>query len=150
MPPSRWGVARLQLAARDPDWESVGQRHGTERGYLVHIDELPTQATGGLTSWNYTWYLLLYQWLNTLRPRQNDCYFPDDISKCIFLNENVWNLNMISMKFVPEGGINNILAFVQIMAWRHPGDKQLSEPMVVSLLMHICVTCSQWVNARVW
>ena len=27
--------------------------------------------------------------VNTLRPRQNDHHFPDDISKCIFLNENV-------------------------------------------------------------
>ena len=27
--------------------------------------------------------------LNTLRPRQNGHHFPDDIFKCIFLNENV-------------------------------------------------------------
>ena len=27
-------------------------------------------------------------WLNTLRPRQNGRHFPDDIIKCIFLNEN--------------------------------------------------------------
>ena len=26
---------------------------------------------------------------NTLRPRQNGQHFPDDIFKCIFLNENV-------------------------------------------------------------
>ena len=26
---------------------------------------------------------------NTLRPRQDGCHFPDDIFKCIFLNENV-------------------------------------------------------------
>ena len=32
------------------------------------------------------------------------------------------------------------------MAWRRPGDKPLSEPMMVSLLMHICVTRPQWVN----
>ena len=29
---------------------------------------------------------------NTLRPRQNGCHFPDNIFKCIFLNENVWIL----------------------------------------------------------
>ena len=34
----------------------------------------------------------------------------------------------------------------QIMAWRRPGDKPLSEPMVVSLLMHICITRPQWVT----
>ena len=27
--------------------------------------------------------------LNTLRPRQNGRHFPDDVFKCIFLNENV-------------------------------------------------------------
>ena len=43
----------------------------------------------------------------------------------------------ISLKFVPKGPINNIPALVQIMALRRPGDKSLSEPMMVSLLMHI-------------
>ena len=28
-------------------------------------------------------------WLNTLRPRQDGRHFPDDIFKCVFLNENV-------------------------------------------------------------
>ena len=32
------------------------------------------------------------------------------------------------------------------MAWRRSGDKPLSEPMMVSLLTHICVTRPQWVN----
>ena len=35
-----------------------------------------------------------------------------------------------------RGPINNIKALVQIMAWRRPGDKPLSEPMLVSLLTH--------------
>ena len=35
------------------------------------------------------------------------------------------------MKFVPNVLINNILALVQIMAWRQPDDKPLSEPMMV-------------------
>ena len=50
--------------------------------------------------------------LNTLMPRQNGCHFADDISKCIFLNENVWIPIKISLKFVPEGPINNIPALV--------------------------------------
>ena len=49
------------------------------------------------------------------------------------------------MKFVPKGPINNIPALVQIMAWRRPGDKPLSEPMMVSLPTYICVTRPQWV-----
>ena len=32
------------------------------------------------------------------------------------------------------------------MTWRRPGAKPLSEPMMFSLLMHTCVTRSQWVN----
>ena len=32
------------------------------------------------------------------------------------------------------------------MDWRRPGDKPLSEPMMVTLLTHICVTRPQWVN----
>ena len=32
------------------------------------------------------------------------------------------------------------------MAWHRPGDKPLSELMVVNLLSHVCVTQPQWVN----
>ena len=87
------------------------------------------------------------QWVNTLRPRQDGRYFADDVLKCIFLNENVWISLKIPLKFVPRGPINNIPALVQIMAWRRPGDKPLSEPMMISLLTHICVTRPQWVNS---
>ena len=76
---------------------------------------------------------------NTLRPRQNGPHFPDDIFKWIFLNENVWIPIEISLKFLPKGPINNIPALVQIMAWRRPDDKPLSETMMVSSPTHICV-----------
>ena len=68
---------------------------------------------------------------NTLRPRQNSRHFTDDILACIFLNENVWIPIRISLKFVPKSPMNNIPALVQIMAWRRPGDKLLSEPMLL-------------------
>ena len=42
--------------------------------------------------------------------------------------------------------VNNIPALVQIMARRHPGDKPLSEPMMVNLLTHLRVTRPQWVK----
>ena len=83
---------------------------------------------------------------NTLRPRPNGRHFPDDIFKWIFLNENECISIKISLKLVPRGPISNIPALVQIMAWRRSGDKPLSEPMVVSLLTHKCVTRPQWVN----
>ena len=93
----------------------------------------------------------LPQWVNTLRPRQNRCHFADDIFKSIFLNENARISLKISLKFVPKVGINNTPALVQIMASRRPGDKPLSEPMMVILLTHICFTRPQWVKwAILW
>ena len=52
-------------------------------------------------------------------------------------------MKMFSLKFVPKGTINKIPVLVQIMAWRRPSDKPLSESMVVSLLMYICITWPQ-------
>ena len=83
---------------------------------------------------------------NTLRPTQNGRHFADDTFNRIVVNENVTISIKFSLKFVPKGQINNISALVQIMAWRRPGDKPLSEPVMVSLLTHICVTRPQWVN----
>ena len=88
-------------------------------------------------------YCWLFPCINTLRPRQNGCQFPKYIFKWIFLNENAWNSINISLKFVPRGPINYIPTLVQVMAWRRSGDKPLSEPMMVRLPTHICVTRSQ-------
>ena len=85
----------------------------------------------------------------TLRPRQDGWHFADDIFKCVFLNEYTWIAINISLKFVPKGPINNIPSLVLIMAWRRPGDKPLSEPMMVSLLMHICITQPQWIKSNI-
>ena len=87
--------------------------------------------------------------LNALRPRRNEQHFSDDIFKRIFFNENARISIKISLKFVPDGLINNIPALVQIMAWHRPGDKPLSEPMMVSLRTHIRVTRPQWVD-QLW
>ena len=84
--------------------------------------------------------------VNTLRPRQNGRHFTNDTFKRIFLNGNVRISIKISLKFVPKGPINNNPALVHIMAWRRSGDKPLSEPMMVNLLTHLCVTRPQWVN----
>ena len=65
--------------------------------------------------------------------------FADDIFNAFFLNKNV----IISIKIseiCSKGLVNNVQALVQIMAWRRPGDKPLSEPMKVCLLTHACVT----------
>ena len=85
-------------------------------------------------------------YVNTLRPRQNGRHFPDGTIRRIFLSENVLTSLQNPVKCVSTVRINNKPALVQIMAWRRPGDKPLSEPMMVNLLTHICVTRPQWVN----
>ena len=84
--------------------------------------------------------------VNTLRPRQNGRRFPDDNFKCILLNEKIQISITISLKSVSKDLINIIPALVQIIAWRHPGDKPLSELMIACLLTHICVTRPHWVR----
>ena len=42
----------------------------------------------------------------------NDHFFADDIFRCIFMNEKFRILIKISMKFVPNGPINNNPALV--------------------------------------
>ena len=85
-------------------------------------------------------------YINSLRAWQNGCHFADDTFKSIFLTENFIVVIKISLKFVLKGPINNIPALVQIMACRRPGNKPLSEPMMIRLSMYICVIRPQWVK----
>ena len=103
------------------------------------------QGYCNLSTWSI-YRTFRYLMFNTLKLRQNGRRFADDTFKCTFLNENVRISIKISLKFVPNGPINNNPALVQIMAWRQSGDKPLSKPMMASLLTHICVTQPQWVN----
>ena len=120
---------------------SIGDKAGhstTEssqrNGCLLHTesDLPPCQPSWGPL------YLYSTTPLKTLRPRQNRRRFADDTFKPIFSNDNARISTKISLKFVPEGPINNIPALSP------SGDKPLSEPMMVSLLTHIYVTRPQW------
>ena len=102
----------------------------------THIDGLMQKRRKGYVSC-----------INSLWPSQNGRHFADDTFKRIFMNENMKFRLTFHLRFVPKGVINNIPALVQIMAWRRPGDKPLSEPMMVNLLTHICVTRPQWVKS---
>ena len=44
-------------------------------------------------------------------------------SKDISLTEYFWISNMISLKYVPQGPIDNMTALDQIMVWHRTGDK---------------------------
>ena len=90
----------------------------------------------------------IFKHFNTLGLGQKWPPFSKDIFKCISLNENIWISIEISLKLVPRGPVNNIPALVQIMAWRRPGDKPLSEPMMFNLLIHTCITRPQWVKLK--
>ena len=129
-------------------WFLAAPSHHLIRCWLL-ISEVPwqtpiTQRVSKLLSCMIVWI----SYFNSLRPRQNGRHFADDIFECIFSNENVWISLEISLKFVPEVRIDNIPALVQIIALRRPGDKPLSESMMVSLLTHICVNRPQWVKNK--
>ena len=63
-----------------------------------------------------------------------------------FLDWKCVNFIKISLKFVPKGLLNDIPVLIQKMARHQPGDNLLSDPMVITLQKHICVTWPQWVN----
>ena len=90
------------------------------------------------------------------RPRCKLTHRSRDKMAAIFLttfpNAFLWKKSFVfiiklSLRFIRKCPINNIPALVQIMAWRRPGDKLLSEPMMVSLLTHICVTRPRCINS---
>ena len=134
-----------EIAAR---WISLNTFH--DKPTLVQVMAWSRKATSHYLSQCWLSFISPYgvtrpQLLNTLRPRQNGRHFQDDSFKCFFLNGNVWISIEVSLKFVPNGPINNIPALVQIMAWRWPGVKPLSESMMVGSPTHTCVTRPQWV-----
>ena len=109
-------------------------------------NKAPVMRTAVVVAHTYKQSWSPHNTLNTLRPRQDGRYFADDIFKCIFFNENGCILIKFSLKYVRKGSIDNNLPLVQIMAWRRSGDKPLSEPVMIILPTHICVTRPQWVN----
>ena len=58
----------------------------------------------------------------------------------------IYKFQLIFTEVCSQGPTNNIPASVQIMAWRRSGDKPLTEPMMIGLVTHICVTRPQWVK----
>ena len=65
----------------------------------------------------------------------------DAISLTIFSSAYSWMKRFeFWLKFHWSGPINNIPALVQIMAWCHPGNKPLSEPMMWLIYWCICAS----------
>ena len=83
-------------------------------------------------------------------PRQNGHHFADNIFKCIFVNENFYILNKISLKFVPKGPMDDP-ALVKIMAWHQIGDKPLSGPCWPNYLTYIwALGGDELINKIIW
>ena len=82
--------------------------------------------------------------INTMRPIQNSAIF-----QTTFWNEwTCMNCDNYFTEFCFWGQFNNIPALVQIITWRRPDIKPLSETMMVPLLTHIYVTRSQSANTK--
>ena len=110
--------------------------------WTTQILRLMAGTASKVSSWRNSFSMLF----KTLRPRQTGRHFADDTFNHIFMNENVRISIKFSLKFVPKVPINNIPALIQIMAWCRSGAKPLSEPIILSLLMHICITRPQWIK----
>ena len=118
----------------------------------VDTDSMAPAKQGAARSWLECLDVLLGMYIFTSRNIKINAktkwpIFSRRHYQCIFMSENVWIAIKITLKFISMCTINNILALVQIMAWCRAGDKPFSEPMLVSLLTHICVIRPQWVNS---
>ena len=147
---SRWTILKLlQTKSVCTLWSTFQQKYPETKKLKAALVQSITDL-----SWLYVMYFLgKWRWtsqaaraLLTYWCRDKMAPFRRRYFQIIFLNENVRISIKISLKFVPKVHINNNRPLVQIMAWRRPGDKPLSEPMMESLLTQICVTRPQWLK----
>ena len=94
-----------------------------------NVCEYPQLAGNQSRDFEHTISAVTINILTHLPPGQNDRHFAD-IFQCLSLNKRVWISLKISLKFVPNVRVNNIRILVQTMAWRQPGDKPSSEPIL--------------------
>ena len=104
---------------------------------------------------NSTWPLCVYFIsrfpLRFLEPdmsrTQNGCHFADYIFKYFFLYENFWSSNIISLKYVPYGLIDNKPALGQINDGRWISGSHYLNQCWLNLLTHMCHSASViWCN----
>ena len=109
------------------------------RHALIHANRLSLNDIGNRVNngfW-FAWVEILRLWLNCA----------DEIFKCISLKDNQDNYILIPQKIVHNGSVSNKTALLGIVTWRRISNNLLiSEPMMLSLLTHICVTRPRWVN----
>ena len=114
--------------------------------YCYRNPALPNHRQRSLPGAIHPLLVVCNKWsFNTLTQRQNGRRLLETFSN--MLNENILISFKVSLKYVPKDPINDIAALGQMRASRRPGDKPLSEPIMVSLLTQICGTLPQWVNS---
>ena len=89
------------------------------------------------------WQAILYQHIEAetkLLP------FPKWHFQMDFLEWKCMNFYKNFTEVCPKVPVNNIPELVQIMTWCQPGNKPLSEPMLVSLMTYLCITWPQLVK----
>ena len=135
-----------------------GHHHNIYRKWRFLLNLVDGQREGGVHGWTdgwrdrqmkgwtagWTWCLASgLGWMGCLTYQGRDKWqhFQMHFLEWQYMNFD-WNFTEY---FFPKGPINNIPVLVQIRAWRQPGKKPLSEPMV-HLLRHISITLPQWVK----
>ena len=119
---------RISYIAQGPSITSMNNK-AEESAKDARYNHKSTEYITPLSLWNMMCIV------NLLRLRQNGCHFAYDHSNAFS------SMTMLEFRLK----INIIPALVQIMTWRRPGDKPLPEPLMFSLLTHICVTRPQWI-----
>ena len=72
--------------------------------------------------------------------------FADDIPQFI-RKEKIRIFIRISLKFVPDGPVDNESSLVRVMVWRLVGAKPLPEPMTQRTTHNIAYARAQWVDS---
>ena len=87
------------------------------------------QVTEGQMRSAYEYWAINQEFDNTSSLRQNGRHFAINTSNvCVCINRVAFWTH-ISLKFVPEGSINNKVLLGHVIAWHCTGIKPLSEPM---------------------
>ena len=121
----------------------VNELRGEGRHFAIRLKAIQSRLGHNRPITGRHWKRYTVQ-LVTLRPRQNGRHFADKRFQ-MFPWMKIYGFRLNFAEVCPKGPMNNIPALIQLMVWRRPGDKPLSESMMVSLLTHICVTRPQWV-----
>ena len=120
----------LWSAPKKSGWVNI-RGAGDLRRHRAHYDVivmLARSANIGKVGWYQTKTKLDH--FNTFTPRQNGRHIVNDNFNVIFLNENLWILKKISLKYNHKGPIAKKTGLVHIMAWQRTDDKPLSEPTI--------------------